>query len=99
MKPIVHAYFLCYNEEHILPHLLDYYLQFCEKIYNFDFGYDLPFFHRDECYLGKKINRNHNEINIVKLKRGIENVWNYPRRINKEKRRFYCRKNIWSNRN
>jgi hypothetical protein len=63
--------------------------EFCEKIYNFDFGYDLPFFHRDECYLGKKIIRNHNEINIVKLKRGIENVWNYPRRINKENYKSY----------
>jgi hypothetical protein len=42
-------------------------------------------FHRDECYIGKKINRNLNEINIVKLTRGIDNVWDYPRRINKEK--------------
>lgn len=36
MKPIVHAYFLCYNEEHILPHLLDYYSEFCEKIHILD---------------------------------------------------------------
>jgi len=36
MKPIVHAYFLCYNEEYILPHLLDYYSDFCEKIYILD---------------------------------------------------------------
>jgi glycosyltransferase involved in cell wall biosynthesis len=35
-KPIVHAYFLCYNEAHILPHLLDHYLNFCEKIYIVD---------------------------------------------------------------
>lgn len=31
-KPIIHAYFLCYNEEYILPHLLNYYSKFCEKI-------------------------------------------------------------------
>jgi len=59
--------------------------EFCEKVYNFNFGYDIPMFHRDECYIGKKINRNLNEINIVKLTRGIDNVWDYPRRINKEK--------------
>ncbi len=28
----VHAYFLCYNEEYILPHLLHYYSSFCSKI-------------------------------------------------------------------
>jgi glycosyltransferase involved in cell wall biosynthesis len=31
-KPIVHAYFLCYNEANILPHLLRHYLSFCEKV-------------------------------------------------------------------
>ena len=31
-KPIVHAFFLCYNEANILPHLLKYYLSFCEKV-------------------------------------------------------------------
>lgn len=31
-KPIVHAFFLCYNEENILPHLLRYYLSFCERV-------------------------------------------------------------------
>lgn len=31
-KPIVHAFFVCYNEENILPHLLRYYSTFCEKI-------------------------------------------------------------------
>lgn len=35
-KPIVHAYFLCYNESYILPHLLRYYSTFCEKIYIID---------------------------------------------------------------
>lgn len=35
-KPIVHAYFLCYNEEYILPHLLRYYSTFCEKIHILD---------------------------------------------------------------
>lgn len=31
-KPIVHAYFLCYNEANILPHLIKHYSTFCEKI-------------------------------------------------------------------
>lgn len=31
-KPIVHAFFLCYNEANLLPHLLKYYLSFCEKV-------------------------------------------------------------------
>jgi glycosyltransferase involved in cell wall biosynthesis len=31
-KPIVHAFFLCYNEANILPHLLKHYLSFCEKV-------------------------------------------------------------------
>jgi hypothetical protein len=35
-KPIIHAYFLCYNEEYILPHLLRYYSTFCEKIHIID---------------------------------------------------------------
>ena len=35
-KPIVHAYFICHNEEYIMPHLLRYYSNFCEKIYIID---------------------------------------------------------------
>ena len=31
-KPIVHAFFLCYNEANILPHLLKHYLSFCERV-------------------------------------------------------------------
>jgi glycosyltransferase involved in cell wall biosynthesis len=31
-KPIVHAFFLCYNEANILPHLLKHYLSFCEFV-------------------------------------------------------------------
>ena len=31
-NPVIHAYFLCYNEEYILPHLIKYYSKFCEKI-------------------------------------------------------------------
>lgn len=31
-KPIIHAYFLCYNEATILPHLLRHYLSFCDKV-------------------------------------------------------------------
>ena len=32
--------------------------EFCERVHDFNFGYDLPIFHRDECYIGKKINKN-----------------------------------------
>jgi hypothetical protein len=35
-KPIIHAYFICHNEEYIMPHLLRYYSDFCEKIYIID---------------------------------------------------------------
>jgi hypothetical protein len=35
-KPIIHAYFLCYNEANILPHLLRHYLSFCEKVFIMD---------------------------------------------------------------
>ena len=31
-KPIVHAFFVCYNEQNILPHMLRYYSSFCDKI-------------------------------------------------------------------
>ncbi len=31
-KPIIHAYFVCYNEANILPHLLRHYLTFCERV-------------------------------------------------------------------
>ena len=37
-KPIVHSYFVCYNEENIIPHLLKYYLSFCEKVTIIDNG-------------------------------------------------------------
>jgi glycosyltransferase involved in cell wall biosynthesis len=37
-KPIVHAFFLCFNEEEILPHLIKYYSTFCEKITIVDNG-------------------------------------------------------------
>ena len=35
-KPIIHAYFLCYNESNLLPHLLKHYLNFCDKVYIMD---------------------------------------------------------------
>lgn len=34
-KPIVHGYFLCWNEEYILPHLLKHY-NFCDQIFIVD---------------------------------------------------------------
>jgi glycosyltransferase involved in cell wall biosynthesis len=37
-KPIVHAFFLTYNEANILPHLLRYYSTFCEQITIMDNG-------------------------------------------------------------
>jgi len=32
MKPRISAYFVCFNEEKIMPHLLRHYASFCEKI-------------------------------------------------------------------
>jgi hypothetical protein len=61
--------------------------EFAEKIYNFNYGYYLPDFHKDEVFVGKMIYRNHNNINIVNLKRGIQNVWKINGRI--EKNMFY----------
>lgn len=36
MNTKVHGYFLCYNEDYILPHLLRHYSSFCEKIHILD---------------------------------------------------------------
>ena len=33
---IIHAYLLCYNEEKIIKNTLDYYSQFCTKIFVLD---------------------------------------------------------------
>lgn len=35
-KPIVHGYFLCWNEEYILPHLLNHYKDICDEIFILD---------------------------------------------------------------
>ena len=61
--------------------------EFAERVYNFNFGYDFPIFHRDEIFLGKMIFRNLKRINIVKLNRGITDLFNINRRI--EKNNFY----------
>jgi glycosyltransferase involved in cell wall biosynthesis len=36
IRPIIHAYILCWNEEDILPFTLDHYERYCEKIYLLD---------------------------------------------------------------
>jgi len=61
--------------------------EFVEKVYNYNFGYDVPEFHRDEVFLGKKMFRNLNNVNIIRLNRNIEDVENIPRRV--EKKDFY----------
>lgn len=58
--------------------------EFAEKVYNYDFGYEVPDFHKDEVFLGKMILRNNQNINIVKLNRGITNIWNINKRIEKK---------------
>ena len=58
--------------------------EFAERVYNFDFGYDVPPFHKDEVFLGKMIFRNYEDINIVKLTRNINDVFHIPGRVNKE---------------
>lgn len=61
--------------------------EFAERIYNHEFGYIVPEFHRDEVFLGRTMHRNHNDIEIIKLKRDIKDVNMIPRRI--EKKEFY----------
>ncbi len=34
--PIIHLYSICYNEKVLMPHFLDYYSGFCDKIYIYD---------------------------------------------------------------
>lgn len=58
--------------------------EFAERVYNFDFGYDVPEFHKDEVFIGKMIFRNYKDINIIKLNRDIKDVYKIPGRVNKE---------------
>jgi hypothetical protein len=34
--PIIHLYSICYNEKVLMPHFLEYYSRFCEKIHIYD---------------------------------------------------------------
>lgn len=61
--------------------------EFAERVYNYDFGYHVPDFHKDEVFLGKMVLRNYMDVNIIKLNRGITNVWDINGRI--EKKDFY----------
>lgn len=61
--------------------------EFAERVYNFNFGYDVPEFHKDEVFLGKFLYRNHSNIEIIRLNRGITDVNRIPRRV--EKKDFY----------
>jgi len=61
--------------------------EFAERVYNFNFGYNVPDFHKDEVFLGKMVLRNYNDVNIIKLNRGIQDIWNINGRI--EKNNFY----------
>lgn len=83
---------MCYNlaKGKIFYKLLDLscdFNEFAEKIFRYNFGYEVPTFHKDEVFLGKMLFRNLSEIEIVKLKREINDVFNIPRRL--EKKNFY----------
>jgi hypothetical protein len=58
--------------------------EYVEKVLDLNFGYEFPIFHRDEIFLGKCISRNFGKVNIIKLKRNIDNINNIPGRINRE---------------
>jgi len=81
---------MCYNlaKGKIFSKLLDLescdFNEFAERIYNFDFGYDVPPFHKDEVFFGKLVFRNYQNINITKLTRDVIDVNHIPGRINKE---------------
>lgn len=57
---------------------------FMKKSLSYDFGYDVPYGDRDEIYTGFKINEKQNEIEIIKLKRGVTDVFNIPNRVEKK---------------
>jgi hypothetical protein len=83
---------MCYlaSKSEVFSELLEIkydFSDFVDKVYNYDFGYEVPEFHRDEVYVGKMMMRNHKNIKLEKLKRGIENVWRINKRIEKEQ--FY----------
>jgi hypothetical protein len=61
--------------------------EFAERIYNFEFGYDVPDFHKDEVFIGKMMFRNYSNTEIIRLKRNIKDVYNIPGRV--EKKDFY----------
>ena len=61
--------------------------EFAGRVRFHDYGYFPPEAHMDEIYVGKMMFRNHNNVNIVNLKRGITDVYNIPRRVNKHQ--FY----------
>lgn len=83
---------MCYNlaKGKIFSELLDLnvdFNEFSERIYNYNFGYDVPVFHKDEVFLGKMLFRNLKNVNIIRLNRGITDLFNINRRI--EKKNFY----------
>lgn len=63
--------------------------EFSEKVYNYNFGYNVPDFHKDEVFLGKMIYRNSENINIINMVRGVTDIWNINKRI--EKKMFFDR--------
>lgn len=90
---------MCYNlaKGKIFDKLLDLscdFNEFSEKIFNYDFGYEVPPFHKDEVFLGKMLYRNLSRLEIVNLKREIDDIYNIPRRIEKGIFYNYSRENI-----
>jgi len=64
---------------------------FLYKVLSHDFGYEVPYGDRDEIYCGHKIIEKEDKFEVIKLKRNVQNVWDIPNRV--EKNKFFSLKN------
>lgn len=60
---------------------------FLNKALSYNLGYDVPYGDRDEIYCGYKISENEQKYEIIKLRRGVTDIWNIPNRV--EKNQFF----------
>jgi hypothetical protein len=60
---------------------------FLSKVLSYNFGYEVPYGDRDEIYCGHKIIEKENNIQVVKLKRNVKDIWDIPYRV--EKKNFF----------
>lgn len=83
---IIHAHILAYNEEKILPFTLDYYSQFCEKIYIYD---NMSTDSSDDIY------KKYDKVNVIKWDSQNSFNDNYNKDIKTNSYRNYSRDADW----